>query len=236
MNDPLPFSKEPKILAWEKTVADAGCRIETARPITVLRKRNGDLLFALLDTIVRAPDGSLLPNIAFIRGDACVVVTLIRNRDTGEERFLMVRQRRIGNGGLCLEFPAGMLDADVDDPAGVAVRELAEETGITVASCDLFPLNDKKLYSSAGACDEAIHYFGCVKILDHETCGSLAGRAGGNPEENERILLALVTREEAEQETTSLQVRLGFFLFEEYRKKAAAPPFRPGASATSSNA
>ncbi len=213
------LKNEPKIRAWIKLVNEAGCTIQKIEPVSLLRKKNGELLFALLDTAISSPEGCKLPNIVFIRGDACLIVTLIRNRDTGEERFLMVRQRRVGNGSLSLEFPAGMLDADVDDPLGVAARELAEETGITVTASDLFPLCDKKLFSSVGACDEGIYYYGCIKELDDTAWCSLSGRTAGNPAEDERIYVALVSRQEAENESTSLQVRLGLYLFDAYHTR-----------------
>jgi 8-oxo-dGTP pyrophosphatase MutT (NUDIX family) len=219
------FENEPKIRAWKKLVTDAGCAINTIEPISILYKKNGELLFALLDTDIRSPEGHGLPNIVFIRGDACLIVPLVRNRDTGEERFLMVRQRRVGNGSYSLEFPAGMLDNDVDDPVGVAARELAEETGVHIAANDLFPLCGRKLYSSVGACDEGIYYFGCVKELDDASWRSLAeGRKGGNRAEDEHLSVALVSRKEAEKEATSLQVRLGFYLFEENLKNALPNP------------
>ena len=123
--DPL-LDHEPKISAWKRAVTNAGSSIRSLKPISLLRKKNNELLFALLDTDVRAADGQRLPRYLFIRGDACLIVPLIRNRDTGEEKFLMIRQYRIGSGTMSLEFPAGMLDNDVEDPAGVACRELAE--------------------------------------------------------------------------------------------------------------
>jgi DNA-binding NtrC family response regulator len=43
-----------------------------------------------------------------VRGNACVIVPLLANSDTGEEKYLMIYQRRSGNGRLSLEFPAGM--------------------------------------------------------------------------------------------------------------------------------
>jgi 8-oxo-dGTP pyrophosphatase MutT (NUDIX family) len=215
-----PLKTEPKVLAWEELVKSAGCAIDGFTPLQTVKKKNGELLFALLDAKVRSPDGDRLPNIVFIRGDACLIVTLAQNRDTGEERFLMIRQWRIGNGSLSLEFPAGMLDADVNDPQGVAAREFTEETGIGVTATELFPLYDKKLFSSAGASDEGIYYYGCIKNLDDATWRTLDGRTGGNPAEGERISVTLVSRKEAENEATSLQVLLGFYLFEEHRKKS----------------
>jgi len=214
------LENEPKISAWMKLVRSAGCTIRKIKPLSLTYRKNGELLFALLDADVLSPEGQSLPNIVFIRGDACVIVTLVRNRDTSEERFLMVCQRRAGNGSMSLEFPAGMLDTDVDDPLGVAARELAEETGLPVIVADLFPLCDKKLFSSVGASDEGIYYFGCVRELDDAAWRALAGSPStGNPDENERISVALVSRKEAEKQATSLQVRLGMYLFDSYRKK-----------------
>jgi 8-oxo-dGTP pyrophosphatase MutT (NUDIX family) len=218
----VPFTIEPKISAWMDLVRNAGCTIRKTKPLSLMHKKNGELLFALLDADIRSPEGHRLPNIVFIRGDACLIVPLVRNRDTGEERFLMVRQRRAGSGQLSLEFPAGMLDNDINDPSGVAARELAEETGMKVPACDLFPLCDRKLFSSVGASDEGIYYYGCVKELDAtEWCSLAAGKKTGDSEEGEHISVTLMTRKEAEIEAASLQVHLGFYLFEARRKKKA---------------
>jgi 8-oxo-dGTP pyrophosphatase MutT (NUDIX family) len=217
-----PFSIEPKINAWINLVRSAGCTIRKIKPLSLTHRKNGELLFALIDADIRSPEGHELPNIVFIRGDACLVVPLVCNRGTGEERFLMVRQRRAGNGSCSLEFPAGMLDNEVDDPLGVAARELAEETGLRVSAADLFPLCGKKLFSSVGACDEGIYYFGSVIEIDNKEWRSLAtGPSAGIPDENERISVALMLREEAEKEAASLQVHLGMYLFDSYRNKNA---------------
>jgi 8-oxo-dGTP pyrophosphatase MutT (NUDIX family) len=214
-----PFENEPKILAWKRLVAEAGSAIRSLNPIAVLRKKNGDLLFALVDAEISAADGQPLPRYLFVRGDACLIVPFIRNRDTGEAKFLMIRQNRIGSGGLSLEFPAGMLDNEVADPRKVALRELAEETGLTVGDNELFPLCTKKLFSSVGASDEGIYYFGCTLEVGTVAWQSLCSGIHGNPDENEKISLVLLSRAEAEAEATSLQVFLGFNLFEAHRPK-----------------
>jgi ADP-sugar diphosphatase len=215
------FSTSPKILAWKEQVTDAGCTIKSLSPLHLLHKKNGDLLFALLKAEAISAEDTRLPDIIFIRGDACLIVPLIRNRDTGEERFLMIRQRRIGSGMMSLEFPAGMLDDETGNPRGVAARELAEETGIEVPANELFPLCKRKLFSSVGASDEGIFYFGCIRDLDDTAYRALAGRQGGNPDEQEHIQATLMTGEEAINEASSGQVRLGLYLFEEYRNRRA---------------
>jgi ADP-sugar diphosphatase len=213
------FSSSPKIIAWKQLVTDAGCTIKDISPLHLFHKKDGSLLFALLKAEVVSAEDTRLPDIVFIRGDACLIVPLIRNRDTGEERFLMIRQRRIGSGMMSLEFPAGMLDEETGNPRGVAARELAEETGIDVPENELFPLCGRKLFSSVGASDEGIFYFGCIRELDDTAYRALTGRQGGNPDEQEHIQVTLMTREEAINEASSGQVRLGLYLFEEYRNR-----------------
>jgi 8-oxo-dGTP pyrophosphatase MutT (NUDIX family) len=219
MNDPS-FDNEPKVRVWKESVVRAGCAMESLKPLSLLRKPNGELLFALFDAKIRAPEGYALPNFVFIRGDAVIVVPLLRNSDTGEERFLMVRQRRIGCGGAeCLEFPAGMVDADVNDPRGVAVREFVEETGLDLEPQELFPLTSGKLFSSAGASDEGIWFFGCVKELEAERFRSIHGTTRGSREENEHLSIALASRDEVVAESTSIQARLALSLFEKHQSE-----------------
>jgi 8-oxo-dGTP pyrophosphatase MutT (NUDIX family) len=202
-----------KITRWQKNVTANGCNLRSINELSTICKRNGDHLFSLLSVDVAAPEGYRLPHIVFIRGNAVVVVPLLRNRETGEERFLMVRQRRIGSGALTLEFPAGMIDHDDENPVDVGVKELFEETGIRVGREQLYPLCDKPLYSSAGASDEAIYYFGCRIEIPGVQFTSLHHGEHGDPEDNEHIILELHTRDEAEPLITSIQARLGFYLF-----------------------
>jgi len=214
-------SHDIKISEWIDEVSLAGCTVKEIKTVQEIHKKNGDLLFALLDANVISPEGTRLPNIVFIRGHACVIVPLIKNKLTGEERFLMVSQRRIGNGQLSLEFPAGMLDNDTKDPAGVAIRELSEETGLILTREEIFPLSNQKLYSSAGASDEGIYLFGCIKELDDNAYRSLENRTGGNVDENEHITVNLISREDAMKRINSIQAMLGFFLFDTYRTSLA---------------
>ncbi|HUI93909.1 MAG TPA: NUDIX hydrolase [Chitinivibrionales bacterium] len=213
---PSDFRSEPKVLQWEKALRDAGCTINGLTPISLLHSKNGELLFALCEANVTDPQKKKLPKYIFIRGHAAIVVALLRNKDTGVERYLMIRQRRIGNGTLNLEFPAGMLDREINNVEAVAVKELLEETGLSITTEALRPLHKGPLYSSPGACDEGIFYFGCIVPLSNEEFSSFEGRKAGSKSDGESTAVCLCTQQEAEEETTSLQVRLGFYLFNEY--------------------
>lgn len=209
--------KITKIEQWKSTIAHSNCKLLATKTLNTICKKNGDHLFSLLDVDVQAPEGYKLPHILFIRGHACIIVPEIINSDNGERAFLMVRQYRIGNGRISLEFPAGMLDEAYDDPEGIALKELREETGLTIKKEELFLLSDKPLYSSAGASDEAIYFYGCTLQRDTSVFEKLKNAKTGVAEENEHISVELLTRKTAEPQISSVAARLGFFLYEQYR-------------------
>jgi len=151
--------------------------------------------------------------IIFLRGDAVVVVPEIVNRDTGERKFLMVEQRRIASGELHLEFPAGMLDREIENPAAVAIKEVFEETGLKLDESKLTLLWDKPLFSSPGASDEKIWFFGIQVELSDSEFKSLHGRLRNNVNENEFIATALVSPEKFMSKNVSAQALLAELLF-----------------------
>lgn len=213
MSEPERLRQSPKYVAWKQAVEKNGCVVRGAEILLDLPRRDGTILFAMLDARVEDPGGRPLPRYLMLRGNACVVVTVVENRETRERRFLMLRQRRIGNGAESLEFPAGMVDSATGDPVGVAVKELEEETGLKVGREAIKPLGDRPLYSSSGLDDEAIHYFTCTVVLPSAEYQALHGGHKGNAEEGEFIRMELWEYPEAVKEVTSIQVRLGFHLY-----------------------
>ncbi len=207
---------DKKIREWADTVQSNGCRIDSITVLNEIRKPDSSLLFALIDARVYDPQGNRLPNIVFIRGHACVIVPGVYNTESQEHAYLMVRQRRIGSGEDSLEFPAGMLDYESDNPPGVAIKEMFEETGLTITESQLFLLCKTMLYSSVGGSDEGIYYYGCHIHINNAQYKSLHNRLRENNHENERITVQIVTREEACKRTRSTQVLLGLYLFENY--------------------
>lgn len=203
----------PKFRHWKRTVEANGCVVGKVDLIADLPKRDGTILFALIKADVRDPEGRPLPGYALLRGHAVVVVTEVVNRDTGEKRFLMIRQRRIGSGAETLEFPAGMTDEHIDDPLAVALKELEEETGLTARPDQMIPLCPRPLYSSSGLNDEAIWFYGCSLELPGERYHALQDGETGKAEEGEFIRLGLYGHDQAIPLVDSVQVRLGFSLW-----------------------
>ncbi len=205
---------EPKVSSWINSLTQAHCTINAITPLSVQTKQNGELLFAYLNADVTAPEGYKLLPIIFLRGDAVVVVPEITNSDTGEKKFLMVEQRRIASGELHLEFPAGMLDRDINNPAKVVLKELYEETGLQIAEAELHLLHDRALFSSPGASDEKIWFFGARVALSDSEFRTLHGRITGAHDENEHIRTVLACKNDFLERNESAQAMLAYQLFQ----------------------
>jgi 8-oxo-dGTP pyrophosphatase MutT (NUDIX family) len=188
-----------KFRQYKTTLEANGLNVRAIRPLEVIRKRNGEVLFAMVDVDATTPDGRYLPPIAVLRGHYVSVLTLVRNAETGEEKLVTVRQRRIANGAFFTEHPAGMCDNE-QDPRTVGQRELEEETGLLVPIEALKPLWDHPLYTSPGLLDEAGYtYYVDVEIPAVEF-HRLNGLRRGAVDEGEDISVALLTMEEAARE------------------------------------
>ncbi|MGM0442915.1 MAG: NUDIX hydrolase [Fibrobacterota bacterium] len=210
------FRDSEKYKAWAKRLNRAGSRLHRSESLFELHKSGGELLFALVDAEVEPVEGGRLPNVLFLRGDAVVVVTRISCPQLQRSAFAAVRQRRIADGDLHVEFPAGMLDRSVDAPRRVARTELLQETGLSCREEDLVQLCDRPLYSSPGASDEAIWFYGVDIPVSRNEWMDLHGRRAGNPHENEHIEVLLLSEDEIGAAAVSLQVQYGLMLFRRY--------------------
>ncbi|TWX68903.1 NUDIX domain-containing protein [Colwellia demingiae] len=127
----------------------------------------------------------------FERGDAVVVMPY----DAKLDKVLLIEQFRPGalrgdDSPWLLEFIAGMFDEN-ETPIEVAIREAKEETDLTLCHNDLVPI--MQYLSSPGGMSERIHLYLAHFDSDQITDGAIHGL----PEENEDILLHLVSRTDA---------------------------------------
>jgi len=127
----------------------------------------------------------------FERGDAVVVMPY----DVKQDKTLLIEQFRPGairgdDSPWLLEFVAGMF-GDNESPVEVAVREAKEEANIKLNADELQPI--MQYLSSPGGMSERIHlYLACFDSAQVNN-----GAVYGLPEENEDILLHLVSRTQA---------------------------------------
>lgn len=121
-----------------------------AREIQVRSRRiyEGRVVHLRVDA-VRLPDGREVDREVVEHPGAAAVVPL-----TDREEVLMVRQYRYAVGQTLLELPAGTLEPS-EAPLACAVRELAEEIGVTAGRWDPLAV----LFYSPGFLTEVMHLF-----------------------------------------------------------------------------
>lgn len=83
------------------------------------------------------------------------VASLLYNTVT--EKYIFVKQFRIGSFSNTIEIPAGLLDIDGENTEQAIIREILEETGYVVDNIE--PLDIKSFYCAIGSSNETIHLF-----------------------------------------------------------------------------
>lgn len=179
--------------------------------------------------------GVRIPGICFLRGGAVSILVVLHCE--GEDYIILTRQPRVpvGRSGL-LELPAGMLD-DSGNFAGVAAKELREETGIVLKPEELTDLSAYALeivsatqasvlkeqppscgvYMSGGGCDEFMRMMSVERTVARAELDAMRGRATGVMEEGEVIVLDIVPYNMAWRVCSDAKLLSSMFLYE--RKK-----------------
>ncbi len=208
------LTQSHKFKLWKKTLIENGLDIQDIREVFTRYRYNGEALFSLVELDATTPEGDKIPPICFIKGEVVSVLVCLIDKDSGEKYLLLVRQRRICTGGYTYEMVAGMVDRD-DDPLEVAIREVQEETGVSVTAEQVHPLNRDRLYASTGTSDEGLYFFYCELEMDKEEIAAYDAQERGAEYEHERIVTHLVPFQEAKQLMVNTNSLLNIFLYEE---------------------
>ena len=131
----------------------------------------GCIISVFRDTVALPNGNTATREVVRHKGATCIVPI------TDNDEILMVRQYRYALGEVTLESPAGKLDPD-ETPENCALRELAEETGMTANKV----VGLGKIYTSVGFCDEVIHMYAAVGLKPYEL----------SPDEDEFLTLGKV--------------------------------------------
>lgn len=203
-----------KYRLWQQRLRENGMQIQHTEEIYTRYNHKGDALFALVMLNAMTPEGEKIPPICFIKGEVvCLLVCLI-DAATGEKYLLLVRQRRICNGGLIYEHVAGMVDHD-EAPIDVAIREAEEEAHLILTRDQVFALNEVPFYPSTGTSDEAMYFFYTELTLPYEKIRAMGGRNTGAVDENEQITTLICPLAEAKRLITNTNGLLHIYLYQE---------------------
>jgi len=149
--------------------------------------------------------GKTCPGIIFMRGGAPAILVVLKKSDDGRLFTITVNQPRIaaGSSSFC-EIPAGMLDGD-GNLAGVAAKEMKEETGLVINEKDLINLTEmahgphsghQGIYSTCGGSDEYNPIFLYRKVVEPKFITDLQGKETGNADEFEQITVRVIPFEQ----------------------------------------
>ncbi len=175
-----------KYKLWKSRLIENGLDVHHIEEIFSRRTGEGNVLFSLVLADATTPEGYKIPPICFVKGEVvCVLICLI-DEETKEKYLLLVKQRRICDGSMTYEHPAGMLDSE-RDAAAVAAREVEEETGIAINKADLTPLVDRPSFPSTGTSDEAMYFFYCELTLSRKKIQSYHNQSQGLISDHEYI-------------------------------------------------
>lgn len=169
--------------------------------------------------------GVRVPGICFLRGGAVSILVILRCEEDGKDYVILTRQPRVpvGSAGL-LELPAGMID-DAQEFAGVAAKELREETGLILNKENLVDLTAlvngvsgvrpvKGMLPSAGGCDEFLRLFLHMRTVTRAELDAMRGKATGLLEEGEVIVLDIVEYKDAWKVCSDSKLHSSMFLYE----------------------
>jgi ADP-sugar diphosphatase len=175
-----------KYKLWKGNLEKNGLVVHRVDELYTRHNGHGEVLFSLLYTDATTPEGNKIPPICFLKGEVVSVLICFIDSETREKYLLLVQQRRICDGSLTYEHPAGMLDSE-SDAAAVAAREVFEETGIAVDQSQLVRVNENPFYPSTGTSDEAMYMFYCEIALSAGEIAAYHNKVQGIVSDHEYI-------------------------------------------------
>ena len=202
-----------KYQQWASRLASNKIDLKSVEELKTIQKRNGGKSFQYDCIDATSPENTPLLPIAVLRGDFVSILTCLIDRETKERFLLLVKQRRVANGALFYEMPAGMTDSNTD-PFDVAIHEMVEETSVVITRDQLTLLNDELLYSSPGLIDEAGWFFSVELEMSGAEIKALHDRATGAEGENEFIRTHIATFAEAKKLIKNTNGLVNIFLYE----------------------
>ena len=115
-----------------------------------------------------------------------------------KDRIVLVRQYRYAIDDFIYEFPAGLVEKG-EDFHSAAIRELKEETGLTLEPLQVPEYFEKPLYTTIGMTDE------CCSMVYGYASGEISTEG---EEDSEEIEVVLVDRKEAKRILTEEKVSI----------------------------
>ncbi|CAH1451474.1 unnamed protein product [Lactuca virosa] len=178
--------------------------------------------------VIDKETGQKVPGIVFARGPAVSVLILLDSQ--GKTYTVLIEQVRVPVGRSILELPAGMLDDNVGDVVGTAIREVEEETGIQINLNDMIdltsfldPSTGCKVIPSPGGCDEELSLFLYRGSVSPDVIKELEGKETGLREHGEMIKVHIVPYDTLWRMTPDAKVLMSIAIYEMAKREGLLP-------------
>lgn len=219
MNEKKNIAHSAKWKSWKSSAEKHGLNIRSAHCLNWIEKSNSeDFLFGFFQLDAISTEGTPFPPNLLIRGDAVVVLPVIKDTSEGTLYTVLVSQLRSATGGTMLELPAGMLDSPFNDPKAKAYSELIEETEMDFfkpSDLQAFPI--PPVYTSPGLLDEKIYYYYAEASCPIESLTAWQNRSTGCHDENEHIRVHILPFTEAISKSLSIPALFGLYWYQTHR-------------------
>lgn len=176
----------PQLKRWRERIESNGNEVLHLEVLASVYRNGSQLVGSFLDTVLLTSEGQKIARCFIMKGDSVVVVPVLICDDDCVYT-LMVEQRRIIDGGLALEFPAGSLDKSSDDPRETACREVKEELHLTIAAGDMLPLADRPVKVNTSSSADLVYFFYFQQNVTRLFIEDMEGHITGCHEDNEYI-------------------------------------------------
>lgn len=157
------YSKEQQQLL--DSIEWSGSDIPTVLGMTATQIASNNAM-AFLRRVIQLDNGNPAIHRDIVIHKPIAMLMVSANMEDGE-KFLITREYRAGINDVSLGFPAGCIE-DGEEPWHAALRELQEETGISVSNSQCNALFSKELTSSEGMTDELSHLYR-IELIGYTT-------------------------------------------------------------------
>ncbi len=203
----------PKFKLWKKHLLANGLTIHKVEEKFTRHRYNGEVLFSTLLLDASTPEGQKIPPICFLKGEVVSMLICLIDENSLEKYLLLVKQRRITEGGFTYEHPAGMVDADAA-PKAIAIKEIQEETGLKIHENEIKELgNGQRFFPSTGTSDEAMYFYYCELKMPLQEILAINNQEHGAQYEQENISTHVFKFEEGHRKITNTNGLLLNYLY-----------------------
>ncbi|MFT8808837.1 NUDIX domain-containing protein [Gluconobacter sp.] len=160
-------------------------------------------------------DGARMPCFAVLRDPTVSIMPVVTVKDAPDgKHVVLVREARLPAGRMVTALPAGVIDDEGADIA--AIRELREETGLSLQGGQPYRLHDTPVLLSPGGSSEEMMLYAVDIVLTQAEMKKLLHRKAGLADEHEHTTVCIVPLKDMPRHTPNAHCLLSWHLYQQH--------------------